>query len=175
MLDLREIKHDMPLAQTEFEKAYSGISISIELKTDTPTILYIANTASFGKVELEKIIKSKSWIKHFIFIIDKNNVDMILTKTKNEYAYSDIKIDIMLYYEFIINPIEHELAPIYHMIVGKEKLNIFNEYGKDNIAKMLRSDIVARWFDAQPGDLFEIIKKTGMNTAPYSLKYRLVV
>ena len=175
MLDLREIAHDKTLTYEQFEEAYikKNKSIFIDLKTDVPAVLYIANSSSFGKVELEKVIKNKYDIKHFIFIIDKNNVDMILTKTKNEYT--NIKIDIMLYREFIINPIEHELAPIYHMIVGEERKKIFDEYGKDNIAKMLRSDIVARWFDAQPGDLFKIIKKTGMSTAPYSLKYRIVI
>lgn len=178
MLDLREIKHDDVLPYDKFLEKYAKKGIYIYIKTDissspVPSLLYIANTSSFGKSELEKIIKNEYDVKHFIFIIDKNNVDMILTKTKNEYT--NIKIDIMLYREFLINPIEHKLAPIYHMIVGEERQKIFDEYGEENIAKILRSDIVVRWFDAQPGDLFKIIKKTGLSTAPFSLKYRIVV
>jgi DNA-directed RNA polymerase subunit H (RpoH/RPB5) len=71
--------------------------------------------------------------------------------------------------------LQHKLVP-YHLVLTEKEKNDFLEKFKitpDQLPKILNTDPVALYIDAQPGQIVKIIRKS--HTAKEAVAYRLVV
>jgi DNA-directed RNA polymerase subunit H (RpoH/RPB5) len=71
--------------------------------------------------------------------------------------------------------LQHKLVP-YHVVLTEKEKNDFLEKFKitpDQLPKILNTDPVALYIDAQPGQIVKIIRKS--HTAKEAVAYRLVV
>ena len=71
--------------------------------------------------------------------------------------------------------LQHKLVP-YHLVLTEKEKNDFLEKLKitpDQLPKILNTDPVAKYIDAQPGQIVKIIRKS--HTAKEAVAYRLVV
>jgi len=71
--------------------------------------------------------------------------------------------------------LQHKLVP-YHIVLTEKEKNDFLEKFKitpDQLPKILNTDPVALYIDAQPGQIVKIIRKS--HTAKEAVAYRLVV
>ena len=71
--------------------------------------------------------------------------------------------------------LQHKLVP-YHVVLTDKEKNEFLEKFKitpDQLPKILNTDPVALYIDAQPGQIVKIIRKS--HTAKEAVAYRLVV
>ena len=71
--------------------------------------------------------------------------------------------------------LQHKLVP-FHVILSEKERNEFLENYKitpDQLPKILNTDPVATYIDAQPGQIVKIIRKS--HTAKEAVAYRLVV
>jgi DNA-directed RNA polymerase subunit H len=71
--------------------------------------------------------------------------------------------------------LQHKLVP-YHVVLSEKEKNEFLKKFKitpDQLPKILNTDPVALYIDAQPGQIVKIIRKS--HTAKEAVAYRLVV
>jgi len=71
--------------------------------------------------------------------------------------------------------LQHKLVP-YHVVLSEKEKNEFLKKFKitpDQLPKILSTDPVALYIDAQPGQIVKIIRKS--HTAKEAVAYRLVV
>jgi DNA-directed RNA polymerase subunit H (RpoH/RPB5) len=71
--------------------------------------------------------------------------------------------------------LQHKLVPFHVVLSEKERNELLEKYNitPDQLPKMLNTDSVAIYIDAQPGQIVKIIRKS--HTAKEAVAYRLVV
>ena len=71
--------------------------------------------------------------------------------------------------------LQHKLDPYHVVLTEKEKSEFLEEFKitPDQLPKILNTDPVALYIDAQPGQIVKIIRKS--HTAKEAVAYRLVV
>jgi len=133
-------------------------------------IIKIINRAITGK-KMEDVYQFISTYKNeYKFLI----VESITQK--NLVTLNDLfNLEIFTINELLINIIDHELVPKHRLLTDTEKESLFNEYDIKNkdMARILVSDPIARYYRAKIGDIMEIERKTP--NSGISLFYRTVV
>tara|TARA_B100000524_G_C23650481_1_gene369975 strand:- start:1207 stop:1791 length:585 start_codon:yes stop_codon:yes gene_type:complete len=83
-------------------------------------------------------------------------------------------IEIFFKQELLINIIEHELQPKFILLSEEEKKKKMEEYNlkQGNLQKMLKTDVIARYYNAKVGDIFRIIRPSFYSGEGYT--YRIV-
>ena len=71
--------------------------------------------------------------------------------------------------------LQHKLVPLHVVLSDKERNEFLEKYNitPDQLPKILNTDSVAVYIDAQPGQIVKIIRKS--HTAKEAVAYRLVV
>lgn len=85
------------------------------------------------------------------------------------------KSEIFFEHELMINLIEHELQPKFELLTEEDKKKKMDDYNllDRNLARMFRTDPIARYYNAKVGDVFRIIRPSLYTGSGYH--YRLVV
>lgn len=120
---------------------------------------------------IKKIINDDTcnFFDHYIFITH----DKITTKAKKEFINfttdnnSNKEFEIFKYNNFYNDILSHELQPKYRLLDKNEIKIILSMYGM-KLSKCIPSDAFVKYFNAKPGDIFEIKRKDG------SIVYRYV-
>ena len=96
----------------------------------------------------------------------KNSIETLL-ETKN--------VEFFLYDEMLYNVTEHCLVPKHIIMSPQEKKEVLKSYKvtEKKIPYILRTDPVSRYFNAQPGQMFKIIRNSDVTYK--SISYRIVV
>jgi len=71
--------------------------------------------------------------------------------------------------------LQHKLVPYHEILSDKERDELLEKFKitPDQLPKILNTDPVALYIDAQPGQIIKIIRKS--HTAKEAVAYRLVV
>lgn len=69
--------------------------------------------------------------------------------------------------------LDHHLVPRYELLTEDEKNDLDTKYGLTKIPRILLSDPISKYFQAQEGDVFKIIRKNKQTV--YEVYYRRVV
>ena len=85
------------------------------------------------------------------------------------------KSEVFFEHELMINLIDHELQPKFKLLTQEEKTRKMNDYdiSDRNLARMFKTDPIARYYNANVGDVFRIIRPSLYTGSGYH--YRLVV
>ena len=85
------------------------------------------------------------------------------------------KSEVFFEHELMINLIDHELQPKFKLLTQEEKARKMNDYdiSDRNLARMFKTDPIARYYNANIGDVFRIIRPSLYTGSGYH--YRLVV
>ena len=85
------------------------------------------------------------------------------------------KSEVFFEHELMINLIDHELQPKFKLLTQEEKARKMNDYdiSDRNLARMFKTDPIARYYNANVGDVFRIIRPSLYTGSGYH--YRLVV
>ena len=85
------------------------------------------------------------------------------------------KSEVFFEHELMINLIDHELQPKFKLLTQEEKTRKMNDYdiSDRNLARMFKTDPIARYYNANIGDVFRIIRPSLYTGSGYH--YRLVV
>lgn len=85
------------------------------------------------------------------------------------------KVEFFMYEELMYNVTEHCLVPKHILISPKEKKTVLKTYNvsEKKIPYILSTDPVSRYYNAQPGQMFKIIRNSEVTCK--SISYRVVV
>ena len=123
-------------------------------------------------------IKKIQGIDAFLVNANKNKKIFIGNGISQKAFKQFIDIDnseVFFEYEFLMNIIDHELQPKFELLNNEEKEIKLREYDLtlSNIPRMLKTDAIARYYNAKPGDIFRIIRPSAYSGLGFS--YRQVV
>ena len=84
-------------------------------------------------------------------------------------------IELFMYSELIYNITKHSLVPKHELLSKEQKMQIMKLYKvtDKHLPQMLKTDPVARYFNAKPGNLFKIVRDS--NITYKSISFRVVV
>lgn len=84
-------------------------------------------------------------------------------------------LEFFKYDELTYNITKHKLVPRHMLISDSEKQQLLNHYKvhESQLACILKSDPVVRYYNAQPGNVFKIIRHS--DVTQHSVTYRVVV
>ena len=93
-----------------------------------------------------------------------------LTPFANKHIlYNKMKVEFFLFDELKFNITEHYLVPKHVLLNCKESREVIDYYGKKNLPQIKKKDVMARYFDADIGQIFRIYRNEG------GIFYRMVV
>lgn len=174
MFEDRKIEYiDEKLAIDEFKSKYISNNELLLIHAKGLTV-YIATNTGYGTKDIERILKDKK-LSNILVVVNRNKIDMNLNKTKTKISKEHkIKIDFMLYKNFLLNPTKHAVSPKYRSIVGAEKEKLLMEIKKDNLQVISKKDPIVRWYGFNVGDILEIISNVDNQCVPFEYSYRIV-
>lgn len=126
----------------------------------------------YGKISSIKKIEGLD-----AFITDSENKNKIFIgnniSQKAFKQFVDIpKSEVFFEYELMMNIIEHELQPKFELLTEEEKNIKLKEYNLNisNLQTILKTDPVARYYNAKPGDVFRIIRPSPYTGTGFSYR-----
>lgn len=103
-----------------------------------------------------------------ITVFAKNEIKKLITEENKT-------IELFLFSELMYNITKHMLVPKHILLTQSDKRTLMKKYHvtEKQIPKILSSDPVSRYFNAKPGQIFQIIRDS--NITYKSVSYRIVV
>ena len=128
--------------------------------------------------KINTIIKKVQNLEQFCANAGDNNkiiVGNFALKAYKQFLDKYDNIEIFFKQELLINIIEHELQPKFILLSNEEKKKKMEEYNlkQGNLQKMLKTDAIARYYNAKIGDIFRIIRPSFYSGEGFS--YRIVI
>lgn len=128
--------------------------------------------------KINTIIKKVQNLEQFCANAGDNNkiiVGNFALKAYKQFLEKYNNIEIFFKQELLINIIEHELQPKFILLSKEEKKKKMEEYNlkQGNLQKILKTDAIARYYNAKIGDIFRIIRPSFYSGEGYS--YRIVI
>lgn len=112
------------------------------------------------------IIKTENMQIPHIILLSKDK----LTPFANKFIlYNKMKVEFFLFDELKFNITQHYLVPKHILLTCKESREIIDYYGTKNLPQIKKKDVMARYFDADIGQIFRIYRNEG------GIFYRMVV
>ena len=123
-------------------------------------------------------IKKIQGIDAFLVTANKNKKIFIGNGISQKAFKQFIDLDnseVFFEYELLMNIIDHELQPKFELLSNDEKDTKLREYDLilSNIPRMLKTDVIARYYNAKAGDIFRIIRPSAYSGLGFC--YRHVV
>ena len=133
-----------------------------DAKVGINTVKYIASSLEDYKVNHAIVLYNNS-----ITAFAKNSLETLFKEGN--------KIEFFLYEELMYNVTKHKLVPQHILLSQSEKKEVLKAYSvsEKKVPFILRTDPVSRYFGAQSGQLFKIIRDS--NVTYKSISYRIVV
>lgn len=121
-------------------------------------------------------IKKIQGIDAFLVTANKNKKIFIGNGISQKAFKQFIDLDnseVFFEYELLMNIIDHELQPKFELLSNDEKDTKLREYDLilSNIPRMLKTDVIARYYNAKPGDIFRIIRPSAYSGLGFSYRY----
>ena len=104
--------------------------------------------------------------KIFIF---KYPVKKVYKTITEEYANTEV----FFFYNFLEDIYSKDYCSEHILLTSKEKEELLEQFNAIDLSKINHIDIMSRYFNAQPGDVFRIIRKN--TNSGNSVVYRIVV
>jgi DNA-directed RNA polymerase I, II, and III subunit RPABC1 len=159
-----------------------NIDIQCENFNDTVTLVnptLIVIKLGDAKVGINSVKNISSYMENY----DVNHAIVLYNNNITVFAKNEIKslqkegkeIELFLYTELIYNITKHMLVPRHILMTNEEKKVIMKKYKvtDQQVPQVLRTDPVARYFNAKPGQMFKIIRDS--NITYKSISYRVVI
>jgi len=132
--------------------------------------IYIVNSKLSSIIygsQLDNYLSSDINIHKIIIVKEftKKVVKQIITDYKNSEIFFESEM-----MEDIINK---DIVPIHQLLDADEKNELLSKFSENELAKILNTDIISRYYDAKIGDIFRIIRPS--NTAGNNIFYRRVI
>ena len=130
-----------------------------------------------GKNEILKFFNSKLTVQHVILV----SLDEFTSHAKQvlrEEVQNGRKIEFFLHKQMMFNVIRHKFQPNFRLLNESETIQLLKRLQCKllQLNKILKSDPVAKYFDAQPKQVFEIVRNFMRGDRhEQGLAYRVVV
>lgn len=160
---ITNIKKMMKRRGIKIENEYDEDNEKMIVNRNIIILFYLNDKIKIDTVK--EINKDYSDYKHLILI----TTDKITSKANKELIKLDQSFEIFYKKNILTNIIEHELQPEFKLLSKREADIIYKLYG-NKMGKMLSIDPVAKYFNAEQGNIFEIKRKTGQIYYRYVIK-----
>jgi DNA-directed RNA polymerase subunit H (RpoH/RPB5) len=125
----------------------------------------ILDQKKIGKREIINIIEemNEEEIEHLILVIPQKLTPLALQELK----MSNKEIEVFLYKELVFNITKHYTQPKIELLTPKKKKELIKDIKSSQLPIILKSDPIARYYNAKPGMVFKFQRPT--------IYYRIVV
>ncbi|KCZ81911.1 hypothetical protein H312_00672 [Anncaliia algerae PRA339] len=166
-----EILHERGyfVPESELEQTYSDFlnafvstnQLEQIYKSNNKAIFVVFNEEQKLSVKAARMIleNAKSYnINNVLIVVQEGHSHQVNDLIKD---YKEIKVEIFKEKEVLFNVIKHELVPKHRIMSDEEKAHFLekNRVMVEQLPQIMIDDIVARYYGAKRGDLFEIIRK----------------
>lgn len=138
---------------------------SIARKEQQIIHIKILEQKKIGKREILNIIEEMEDedVEHLILVIPQKLTPLALQELK----MCDKEIEVFLYKEMMFNITKHCTQPKIQLLTPQQKKNLIKEIKSSQLPILLKSDPIARYYNAKPGMVFKFQRP--------SIYYRIVV
>lgn len=136
------------------------------------------------KIEEPKVgINSVKFVASSIEDYNVNHAIVLYNNTITAFAKNSLQtlldegktIEFFLYNELVYNITKHTLVPQHTLLNNEEKRAVLRTYNvpEKKVPYILKTDPVSRYYNAQPGQMFKIVRNSDVTYK--SISYRIVV
>ncbi|AFM98620.1 DNA-directed RNA polymerase subunit Rpb5 [Encephalitozoon hellem ATCC 50504] len=141
---------------------------------DRPVAIHFGDDEKMGKKSFEGLLSQyeKDNIFHLILILPQMPSPAVMSMIALNAKFN---VEIFLVEEMMFNKTKHSWVPPHRILSREERENVFKslKLGPGDLPRILRSDVIARYYGARQGDVVEIVRRS--RTAGESIYYRIVV
>ncbi|CAD25628.2 DNA-DIRECTED RNA POLYMERASE I [Encephalitozoon cuniculi GB-M1] len=144
------------------------------VNVDRPVAVHFGDDEKMGKKAFEGLLSQyeKDNMFHLILILPQLPSPTVMSMIPLTPRFS---IEIFLVEELIFNKTKHSWVPPHRVLSREERESVFRtlKLGPGDLPRILKSDVIARYYGAKQGDVVEITRRS--KTAGESIYYRVVV
>lgn len=146
----------------------------VSVNVDRPVAVHFGDDEKMGKKLFETLLDDyeNDNVFHVIFVLPHmpSPAVMAMTQTITKFDIEFFSMD-----ELKFNKTKHMWVPAHRILSKEEKSGVLGslKLEPNNLPKILRSDVIARYLGARQGDVVEICRKS--KTAGESVYYRIVI
>ncbi|AFN83342.1 DNA-directed RNA polymerase I [Encephalitozoon romaleae SJ-2008] len=141
---------------------------------DRPVGIHFGDDEKMGKKGFEGLLSQyeKDNIFHLILILPQFPSPTVMSMISLNPKFN---VEIFLVEEMVFNKTKHSWVPPHRILSREEKENVLKalKLGPGDLPRILKSDVIARYYGAKRGDVMEIVRRS--RTAGESIYYRIVV
>ena len=146
------------------------------IKVNDDLIVIFVEEAKVGINTIKNIEKTfEETQKNHAIIIYNNSITAFAKQSIIVLESQGKKLEFFKYDELTYNITKHKLVPKHILISNNEKRQLLKHYkvNETQLAYILKTDPVARYYNAKPGNVFKII--THSDVTQQNITYRVVV
>lgn len=141
---------------------------------DRPVAIHFGDDEKMGKKTFEGVVAQyeKDSIFHLVLVVPQSPSPAVMSMISLTPGFN---IEVFLIEELVFNKTKHSWVPPHRILSREERDGVLKtlKLGPGDLPRILRSDAIARYFGARPGDVMEITRKS--KTAGEAIYYRVVV
>ena len=148
----------------EINAMYDNNNVNFSDEKNNIYIHFFLDKKSFGKKDLENIVKSNIDYEYILIIIPDQNISAVVLKELSQPTYNGVEI--FQKKQLITNITKHVLQPKFRLLSKDEIEKIMENYRVEKLsyfAKIKTTDPISKYYGAKKGDLFEIIRNSESN------------
>jgi len=169
VLILEEFNERYPFSSTK-RSTLNFISVNV----DKPVVIHFGEDERIGKKTFEALLDQyeRENIFHVILILPQMPSPAVMSMSQ---SISKFIIEFFSMDELKFNKTKHSWVPKHRILSKDEQERVLNnlKLEPNDLPKILKSDVIARYFGAKQGEIVEIIRKS--KTAGESIYYRIVI
>ena len=170
MLHARKLINDVDKEKIKLGNIENKNTFEILLNNDTKYSIYINNG------ELSSIVKSSSldnYLSNNVNIHKIIIVQIITKKACNQLNTEYRNTEFIFEHELMEHIPSKVFIPEHQLLNAEEKKELLEIFAENNLAEILTTDVMSRYYGAKIGDIFRIIRPS--MTAGKNIFYRRVV
>lgn len=156
MLERRKlINSDSILFQDSEINNLSNILYKFNISDGSPYEIFFVNykvSNIANNSQLDNYLKQKSEVHKILILYDgiKKALKQIVTSYKNTEFFFE--------HEMLEDIPSKHFVPEHQLLNDDQKTEILNKFSESELAKILSTDMMSRYYAAKPGDIFRIIR-----------------
>ena len=168
--------------ETINKKIYNDFNKKLDDLLKDKNQLYTIDTKDNKKISIkidksnDRVILNKEFLNLDIFTSEKHKDNYkIIVVFNSSKAKKKENVEIFEKDELLVNIVDHALVPKHILLSNEEKLHMMNTRNilEENFQIIKKDDVISRYYNAQEGNLFKIIRK--LRNGNIDINYRIVV